>query len=139
MNNYLERQDGVVTHVRVAQEVVVPLSHLTEPVYVRGVAYTVHPNGGGYVAETAFVEDELHIPRETTVGPRTNVLDDRCIFGQHFVSGNFSNGGDASRAITQEELESLQKSRPDSMIERLLKREQRLLASKALIDTTTLF
>lgn len=65
--------------------------------------YRRHLNGGGYVEENSYVPDELHVSPEIRIGPNTRLLDDKNIFGQRVISGNYINAGLVSREMTDED------------------------------------
>lgn len=120
MTEYLLRSGSHIEAVRVSPRMVVPIENLMTPfMEIDGQAFWLHPNGGGVVADSSHVPDHLRVPYGTTVGPKTELLDDRNLSGQHYVYGNFSNFTQVSRVIDEDGTKLRQAQRELGIVRRL--------------------
>lgn len=131
VREYLRREHGSIVAANVDSGLVMPLEHLTIPVEIDGEPYYRHPVGGGLVAASSFVPDDLRLPHYLTVRPDTRIVSDVGMEGQLSLRGDFWNPDEVSRDMDEEGAALLQKQRETGMIPRLI-RIERLLAAEAL-------
>jgi hypothetical protein len=91
--------------------------------------YRRHLRGGGLVADTSYVKDDITVPYHVTVGPDTHVVSDRGMAGQSYIWGNLRNPNEVSRVIDDEGRERRCQQRLVGVVARLLEIEQ-LLAGR---------
>lgn len=126
---FLQRDGSAIVAVEVADGLTLPLEHLTIPLEKNDERYYRHPIGGGLIAESSFVPDDLSVPYPITVGPQTRVMSDYGMIGQHFVHGKLTNPDEVSRPIDEEGLKLREEQREMGIVQRLLEIERRLAAA----------
>ncbi len=123
---YLRREGSGIVAVEVTNGLVLPLEHLTIPLEKEDELYFRHPVGGGLVAASSYVPDELQVPYSVIVGPDTRVVSDHGMIGQHYVQGRLWNPGEVGRPLDDEGRKLRDEQREMGMIRRLLEIERRL-------------
>ncbi len=131
---FLHRDGSEIVAVTVASGLTVPMEHLTLPLEKDEELYFRHPLGGGLVADSAYVADELQVPFPVTVGPETHLVSDRGLIGQHYVRGRLWNPGEVSRPIDDEGYKLRAEQREMGLVPRLLEIERRLASAARTAD-----
>lgn len=137
-HEFLKRDGGMVVAVEVADGLTLPLEHLTIPLEKDDELFFRHPLGGGLIADSSYVPDNLSVPYPLTIGRDTRVMSSHGMFGQHFVQGALRNPEEVSRLIDDEGVKLRDEQREIGMVQRLLEIERRL-AARALDRSQTLF
>lgn len=135
---FLRREGSGIVAVEVADGLTLPLEHLTIPLEMDDELYFRHPWGGGLVAASSYVPDDVRVPYTLTVGAETRVLSDRGLIGQHFVHGSLRNPEEVSRPMDREGSKLHGEQREMGVVRRLLEIERRL-AVAALDRSQALF
>lgn len=135
---FLRRSEGMIVAVEVADGLTLPLEHLTIPLEKDDEPYYRHPLGGGLVAGSSYVPDDLSVPFPITVGPQTRIVSNYGMIGQFYVHGKLTNPDEVSRPMDEEGLKLRDEQREMGIVQRLLEIERRL-AVAALDRSQTLF
>lgn len=125
MPGYLERSDGQIVSVHVSSRMEVPLEELIKGVNIDDMPYRRHLLGGGLVADTSFVPDDIAIPYQAIVGPDTHVVSGLGMSGQVHIWGNLRNPNEVSRVMDDESRKLRLDQKLVSVVTRLLDIERR--------------
>lgn len=131
---FLERSGQEIVAVNVADNIQLPLEHLMLPIRKNGELYWRHPVGGGLVADSAYIPDDLRVGFDVRIANNTRLLSDRGIFGQSVIRGNFSNPEEVSRWMDEDDLELRRLQKENGMVSRLLTIERRLVRAADIAD-----
>lgn len=126
---FLQREGGGIVAARVADGLTLPLEHLTMPLEMNDELYFRHPFGGGLVATSSYVPDDLSVPYSVTVGPETRVVSNYGMIGQHYVHGKLWNPREVSRPLDEDGYKLREAQREIGVVQRLLEIERRLAAA----------
>lgn len=63
---------------------------LAQTAIICGERYHRHPNGGGWVADTAEVDVRFRVPPSKRVGPMTLLVDDKNLASLYIIEGDMS-------------------------------------------------
>lgn len=145
MPGYIERIDGDIASVQLSEDVFVPLEMLTAGISVKGEVYRMHPLGGGLVADSSFVPDDVSVPLEIIVHRDTRVLTSMGMAGLHNIWGDVSNPdvsnpNEISRFMDDEARKLRNEQRLMGVVARVLEIERRQQITQAAAPTPdTLF
>lgn len=99
MPGYIERSGGQIVSVHVSDRMEVSLEELMLGVKIDDLSYRRHLLGGGLVADTSYVPDDISIPYQAIVGPDTRVISGFGMSGQPYIWGNLHNPNEVSRIM----------------------------------------